>query len=184
MVDSQRQAIQKLQIWCCRSGWQQIVENRQRQAISDHPGSRALAVDIATLTTLVTMTDLIVSIDGSVSIRLRWPRASPGSAPTGLRNANSGSAAGQTVAIVDTGVRQPPVLSPRVVSEACYSSGSSWFAIDHDEHGVCPGLEPWSTATGAAAPCGLANCEHGTHVACNCCRAGQPRRCRLQRRGA
>lgn len=61
--------------------------------------------------------------------------------------------AGQTVAILDTGVeKNHPFLAGKVVSEACYSSN------------LCPGGATQTTAVGSAAPCaGL--CSHGTHVA-------------------
>ncbi len=72
--------------------------------------------------------------------------------------------AGQTVAILDTGVdKTHPFLSGKVVSEACYSttyapSGSVSF---------CPGGASSSTATGSGVNCSVAisGCSHGTHVA-------------------
>ena len=73
------------------------------------------------------------------------------------------SAAGWTVAIVDTGVDAfHPFLDGKVVSEACYSNaGGAAGGIS-----LCPGGAPASTEPGSAAPCaGYVNCEHGTHVA-------------------
>lgn len=73
------------------------------------------------------------------------------------------SAAGWTVAIVDTGVDAfHPFLDGKVVSEACYSNaGGAAGGIS-----LCPGGAPASTDPGSAAPCaGYVNCEHGTHVA-------------------
>ncbi len=70
--------------------------------------------------------------------------------------------AGQTVAILDTGVQSShPFLAGKVVSEACYSS--SFFGST----AVCPGGDPTtSTAPGAGLPCPvLPDCNHGTHVA-------------------
>lgn len=64
--------------------------------------------------------------------------------------------AGQTVAVLDTGVESShSFLSGSVVSEACYSSGS------------CPNGLDTQTGAGAAAPCtyALDGCQHGTHVA-------------------
>lgn len=68
--------------------------------------------------------------------------------------------AGQHVAIVDTGVQKSHLFlqqangTPKVVSEACYSSA-----------GACPGGTTSSTAAGAGEPCALVDCDHGTHVA-------------------
>lgn len=72
--------------------------------------------------------------------------------------------AGQTVAILDTGVdKNHPDLTGRVVAEACYSTTSS------SATSLCPGGTN-STATGSALPyangvCGAGKCDHGTHVA-------------------
>jgi subtilisin family serine protease len=65
--------------------------------------------------------------------------------------------AGQSVAIVDTGVDSTHAfLSGRVVGEACFSSG-----------GDCPGEKTSVHGPGSAAPClfDTVNCPHGTHVA-------------------
>ena len=63
--------------------------------------------------------------------------------------------AGQTVAILDTGVDKNHVfLGGRVIEEACFSTG-----------GWCPGGARTSTAPGSGMPCPIAGCEHGTHVA-------------------
>jgi subtilisin family serine protease len=63
--------------------------------------------------------------------------------------------AGQTVAILDTGVdRNHAFLGGRVIEEACFSTG-----------GWCPGGARTSTAPGSGMPCPIAGCEHGTHVA-------------------
>jgi subtilisin family serine protease len=62
---------------------------------------------------------------------------------------------GQTIAIIDTGVDAThPFLFGKVVSEACFSSG-----------GWCPGGATVSLGPGAARPCPVAECAHGTHVA-------------------
>ena len=68
---------------------------------------------------------------------------------------------GTVVAIVDSGVdRNHSFLGGRVVEEACYSSTNAG-----ESQSVCPnGLEE-QIGPGAAAPCSLASCMHGTHVA-------------------
>jgi hypothetical protein len=63
--------------------------------------------------------------------------------------------AGQTVAIIDTGVdKNHPFVSGRVVAEACFSQSRE-----------CPGRAVTSTAPGSGMPCGISGCDHGTHVA-------------------
>lgn len=64
--------------------------------------------------------------------------------------------AGQTVAIIDTGVdKTHPFLAGRVVAEACFSEDRS-----------CPGRVTTSTAPGSGMPClDKSECSHGTHVA-------------------
>lgn len=67
--------------------------------------------------------------------------------------------AGQTVAILDTGVDgSNPALAGKVVSEGCFSTS---FPLQSSN--LCPNGD--STAAGSGAPCGLALCWHGTHVA-------------------
>ena len=68
--------------------------------------------------------------------------------------------AGQVVAILDTGVEKThPMLTGKVVSEACYSSN-----VSNSSTSVCPGGASSSTATDSGLPCPT-DCEHGTHVA-------------------
>ncbi len=65
--------------------------------------------------------------------------------------------AGQTVAILDSGVQSDhPWLAGRVVGEACFS---------YDRN--CPNGETEQLGAGAGTPCTYApdNCAHGTHVA-------------------
>jgi subtilisin family serine protease len=70
--------------------------------------------------------------------------------------------AGQAVAVLDTGVdRNHAFLTGRIVDEACFSSNSPANGATT----VCPNGQTTEIAAGAAAPCGLAVCDHGTHVA-------------------
>lgn len=62
---------------------------------------------------------------------------------------------GFAVAVIDTGVdADHPMFGSRVIEEAC-------FSVDGD----CPNGEAEMFGAGAAAPCPLAGCDHGTHVA-------------------
>lgn len=75
--------------------------------------------------------------------------------------------AGQTVAILDTGVdKTHPFLTGKVVSEACYSTNYAAGGASS----ICPGGVTSSTASGSAMPyasgvCPAGECDHGTHVA-------------------
>jgi subtilisin family serine protease len=73
--------------------------------------------------------------------------------------------AGQTVAIVDTGVdTSHPFLGGRVVSEGCFSSDNHflWWG---NEDSLCPNGDNETTVTGSGRPCPISGCDHGTHVA-------------------
>jgi subtilisin family serine protease len=67
---------------------------------------------------------------------------------------------GYQVAIVDTGVDSShPFLTGKIVAEACFSG------TDPNSTSLCPSGNTSQTGTGAAAPCVMAGCDHGTHVA-------------------
>jgi subtilisin family serine protease len=69
--------------------------------------------------------------------------------------------AGTTIAILDSGVDAAhPFFGGRVVEEACFSS-----AVAGVSESVCPNGESSQIGSGAAAPCELDECLHGTHVA-------------------
>jgi subtilisin len=68
---------------------------------------------------------------------------------------------GTTIAVLDTGVDAlHPFLSGKVVEEACYSS-----TVAGSSQSFCPNGLDQQIGSGAAAPCALADCLHGTHVA-------------------
>ena len=69
--------------------------------------------------------------------------------------------AGTVIAVVDTGVdAYHPFLTGKVVEEACYSS-----TVAGTSNTVCPNGLDEQIGPGAAAPCALPDCIHGTHVA-------------------
>ena len=68
---------------------------------------------------------------------------------------------GTTIAVLDTGVDSlHPFLAGKLVEEACYSS-----TVAGSSQSVCPNGLDEQLGPGAAAPCALADCLHGTHVA-------------------
>lgn len=69
--------------------------------------------------------------------------------------------AGTTIAVIDTGVdAYHPFLTGKVVAEACYSS-----TVPGTSTSTCPNGLDEQIGPGAAAPCALPDCIHGTHVA-------------------
>lgn len=71
---------------------------------------------------------------------------------------------GQVIAVLDTGVdKAHPLLSGKVVSEACYSTnGSTSSGI----RSLCPSGDTASIDAGSGVPCTWeSGCSHGTHVA-------------------
>jgi subtilisin family serine protease len=74
------------------------------------------------------------------------------------------SGAGQTIAILDTGVaKRHPRIDGKVVSEACYSTTDE----PSGDFSLCPGGVAETTAKGSGVNCPMTipGCEHGTHVA-------------------
>ena len=72
---------------------------------------------------------------------------------------------GFTVAVLDTGVdASNPMLSGKVVSQACYSTTSS---ANGGSQSLCPGGQASATGGNSGADCSnsISGCGHGTHVA-------------------
>lgn len=120
----------------------------------------ALEADIATLQTLAADPD-VVSIEKDIAVPPTLYQSIP------LIDANDAwtmgySGAGQTIAILDTGVNKShSFLNGKVVSEACYSS----FDGDGTIVSLCPGGVDSSTANNSGVNCNINSCDHGTHVA-------------------
>ncbi|MDX2139417.1 MAG: S8 family serine peptidase [Chloroflexota bacterium] len=70
--------------------------------------------------------------------------------------------AGQTVAVIDTGVdHNHPFFGGRIVAEACFSINS----FDGAQTSHCNNGQTTQTGVGAAQPLNCSGCDHGTHVA-------------------
>jgi subtilisin family serine protease len=68
---------------------------------------------------------------------------------------------GTAVAILDTGVDSShPFLAGKVAAEACFSSTQAGVS-----QSTCPNGTETQIGAGAAVPCSLESCLHGTHVA-------------------
>src|SRR5262245_24931518 len=68
---------------------------------------------------------------------------------------------GTVIAVLDTGVdASHPFLAGKVVEEACYSTSAAGVTQT-----VCPNGQDQQIGAGAAAPCPMSDCFHGTHVA-------------------
>jgi hypothetical protein len=68
---------------------------------------------------------------------------------------------GAVVAVLDNGVdKTHPFLTGKVVQEACFS-----FTEPGVSQTLCPNGQDQQIGPGAAAPCALERCFHGTHVA-------------------
>lgn len=120
-------------------------------------------------TELVALTKLneVISLEED---RVAAPYDAPSNAIIGATTAwgmGSGfGGAGQTIAILDSGIdKNHPFLTGKVIAEACYSSNNSADGATS----ICPGGVSQSTATGSAMPysgaCPAGTCDHGTVVA-------------------
>ena len=68
---------------------------------------------------------------------------------------------GTVIAILDTGVDSThPFLAGKVVGEACFSTTTPGTS-----QSVCPSGQDVQIGVGAAVPCAMDDCIHGTHVA-------------------
>lgn len=156
-ASAQRTAIDRAQ--------QEVVARLRGTSAREHrrfqlvPGL-ALTVDEAALRLLGAMPD-VVAIEED-----RWqPAALTQSVPmigvpTVWAAGHTGS--GQVVAVLDTGVdRDHPFLAGKVVLEACYSTNDPGNQITS----ACPNGQEQQVGVGAASPCSVPGCEHGTHVA-------------------
>lgn len=128
----------------------------------------ALQADTTTLVALVGMSEVRnIAVDHQMAPAL--DHSVPLIGADKVRRAESDSAgSGQSVAILDTGVDGThPFLSPRIVAEACFSTGAQlgFLNPDPDFISLCPNGDDAVIAPGSAAPSPFTGCEHGTHLA-------------------
>jgi subtilisin family serine protease len=127
----------------------------------------ALTADPATLA-LLAADPLVSHIEEDAAVPPTLAQSVPLiGAPTAWGQGASGS--GWSVAILDTGVdKNHPFLAGKVVSEACYSTNTSYTGTIVTS--LCPGGASSSTTSDSALPygngvCPNGSCDHGTHVA-------------------
>ena len=119
-----------------------------------------LEVTPASLAALEQMPDAVASIAPDVVVRPSLAESVP------LIEADQAWSSGfdghgMTIAVLDTGVdKTHPFLTGKVVEEACYSSTSAGISQT-----FCPNGLDTQIGDGAATPCPMPTCEHGTHVA-------------------
>ncbi|KWT94643.1 S8 family serine peptidase [Candidatus Magnetominusculus xianensis] len=125
----------------------------------------AMTVDRNALDAVLAITEVIsVEEDKLASpTQVNWDISKVG-APAAWSSGYDGT--GYVVAILDTGVDNThPILTGKVVSEACYSTTDS----SSSSSSLCPGGVTSSTSSGCAMPyagsCPSGKCDHGTHVA-------------------
>ncbi len=120
----------------------------------------ALDVDASALAALEALDSDIVKVVDDEIVRPTLAQSVP------LVQADQAWAAGYDgtgvmVAILDSGVDSThPFLAGKVVDEACYSS-----TVSGTSESFCPNGLAQQFGPGAAAPCSLPVCVHGTHVA-------------------
>jgi hypothetical protein len=116
----------------------------------------ALHVSPAQFDALVHSSDVISIEEDAISETTLSNSGPQIGAPLAWSSGYTGS--GRVVAVLDTGVdKNHPFIAGKVVSEACYSTTSSYSTT------LCPGGVSSSVASGSAMPC-ASGCEHGTHV--------------------
>ncbi|RAM48990.1 MAG: peptidase S8 and S53 subtilisin kexin sedolisin [Hapalosiphonaceae cyanobacterium JJU2] len=113
--------------------------------------------------TLLQSDSNIVSIQEDIAVPVTLTESIP---VTRVNSAwDSGfTGAGQTVAILDTGIDSShPFLAGKVVSEACYSTTDSAY----QSTSLCPNGSLQQVGTGSGVNCAttIDDCNHGTHVA-------------------
>jgi subtilisin len=122
----------------------------------------ALRVDIAGLMQLASLPE-VISIEEDGWLRPELMESVPLiGAPTAWSYGYSG--AGQTVAVLDTGIdKYHPLLAGKVVAEGCFSTNIPEAGISS----LCPSGYPYSTVPNSGLDCGVFSeeCQHGTHVA-------------------
>ncbi len=169
-VQAQQQAIQNAQnqVWQALSGsGSELIANFQ------YIPYMAVAVDAPALTLLAGLPQVINIQEDELAKSTLASSIPVIGADDAWAAGNTG--AGQTIAILDTGVDKTHSFftGGKVVSEACYSTtGSDQFNGTYQS--VCPGGVTESTAPGSGIDCVAAasgypyaqeNCQHGTHVA-------------------
>ena len=120
----------------------------------------AITVDAAGLTSL-TQDPMVIAIEEDLIAKPTLASSIP-VMDFDIALSNGANGAGQTLAIIDTGIRKSHSwFQSRVVSEACFSTNNA------QAESLCPGGVSVSTMPGSGIDCDptIAGCGHGTHVA-------------------
>jgi subtilisin family serine protease len=164
-VQSQQQAISIAQ----NQVWQQIAgDNSELVSSFKYIPAMALSVDAAALDKLTSLPQVTYIQEDKLSA----PSLASSVPVIGADNAWAAgfTGAGQTVAILDTGVDKTHSFfqGGKVVSEACYSTTYAPYGSTT----VCPSGAEFQIGTGAGIDCtakvsgsAVGDCAHGTHVA-------------------
>jgi len=168
MMSATNAALQRDQIAAAQSAvLNQVVTLKQKLATTKLFANipfMAIEVNPSELEALVSLTEVTSIEEDRLATHFDAQSDSVMGATTAWSSGYSG--AGQTIAILDSGVdKTHPFLTGKVVSEACYSSNNAADGATS----VCPGGVTQSTAVGSAMPyagtCPAGACDHGTVVA-------------------
>jgi subtilisin family serine protease len=119
----------------------------------------ALEVDAASLALLANQSDVVRIVEDTI-VRPVLAQSAPMIEADQVWSAGY-DGSGRTIAVLDSGVdAQHPFLTGKVVEEACFSS-----TVANTSVSICPNGQEEQFGAGAAAPCTISGCDHGTHVA-------------------
>jgi subtilisin len=125
-----------------------------------------VSIDVdATLLQVLEETPEVISVEEDVPTEPELAQSAPLIGATAAW-ANGYTGAGQTLAILDSGIDSShPFLGGKVVSEACFSTNG--VTSNGSVRSLCPGqaLQAYDQGSGLNCDASVDGCDHGTHVA-------------------